>query len=63
MYWACSNMDGSPWPSKTGGTFSKAPEWNHWGAWKDETCFMQVNKGYIFTLLITIGFYTVDYIQ
>lgn len=62
MYWACSNMEGDASPSTTGGTFSKPDEWNHWGYWKDETCYFQFNKGYAYTLLITIGFYTCDYI-
>jgi len=39
MYWACSNMEGDASPSTTGGTFSKPDEWNHWGYWKDETCY------------------------
>ena len=61
MYNSCQNEFGGPWPSKNGGSFTKSGE--HWGWWRNETCFMETNKGYVYNVLISIGFLTADYFQ
>jgi len=60
MYWSCSNGDGEPWPSATGGSYSKPGKVKHWGWWKNDECFMEVNKGYVYILMISIGFVLTD---
>ena len=60
QYWSCSNLNGEPWPSAQGGSYSKPGSVKHWGWWKNDECFMEVNKGYMYILMISIGFMTTD---
>ena len=43
----CSNENGWPWPSKVGGSYSKEGSDKKWGFFKDEKCFLEINKGFI----------------
>lgn len=44
----CSNENGWPWPTKEGGSYSKVGSDKKWGFFKDEICFYEMNKGYVF---------------
>lgn len=61
VYNSCQSEFGEAIPSENGGSFTATGE--HWGWWKSEECYMEVNKGYAYNLLITIGFMTVEYFR
>ena len=63
FYNSCSNMDGWPWPSEEGGTYSKLGSTKKWGYFKDEMCFIEANKGYVFIMLFSMAYMTHDWYQ
>ena len=63
MYYSCQNENGWPWPSKKGGTYSKLGGDKSWGFLKDESCFIEPNKGYAMTQLFSIGYMIHDFIK
>lgn len=60
FYYSCSNMNGSPIPSREGGTFTSLTMKKRWGFFKDEVCFMQPNKGYAISLFFCMGYSIYD---
>lgn len=60
---SCSNEKGWPWPTKAGGSYSKLGGDKKWGFFKDQECFIEVNKGYILLQLFSISYMVHEYIR
>lgn len=60
LYNSCSNPDGLPWPSLSGGSYSTPQNPKHFGYLRSEDCFMEVNKGFAMILSFTLGFLIQD---
>ena len=58
MYNSCQNDLGNGFPSENGGSYTASG--NHFGWWRSDTCMMEANKGYVYNLLISIAYMTVD---
>lgn len=63
LYYSCSNASGMPWPTEEGGTFTKLNSEKRWGFLKDQVCFLEVNKGFVFIELFSIAYMINDFVK
>jgi hypothetical protein len=59
MLFSCQNEYGLPWPTTNGGSFNIG---KNWGWWRDAQCMMEMNKGYVHNIMVSIGFMTVEFL-
>lgn len=62
LYISCGNEDGMPWLTEKGGSYTSLNSDKRWGFFKDDICFMEVNKGYAMILSFTLGYLIWGYI-
>lgn len=62
IYYSCSTVDGQPWPTEEGGTFTKLGSDKRWGWFRSETCYAQVNKGFAYSLFLCMGYSAFDFV-
>lgn len=60
MYYSCQNDLGYGYPSENGGSYTASGKYFGW--WRTDSCMMEANKGYIYNILISIAYMTVDLI-
>lgn len=60
MWNSCQSDKGNSRPSVNGGSFTASGK--HFGWWRDDTCLMEANKGYVFNVMISMGFMTVEFL-
>lgn len=58
IYNSCQNPWGGIFASEEGGSFTATGE--HWGWWKNFQCYNEINKGYVYNTLFSIGFMTIE---
>ena len=52
-----------PWPTEEGGSYTKLNSDKRWGFLKDQQCFLEVNKGFVFIQIFSIGYMINDYVR
>lgn len=59
LYNSCHNPLGYPWRSEEGGSLTAAGM--DYGWLRNEVCMQEVNKGYVYNVIASMAYMTVDY--